>query len=761
MPRLSAASRGAPPESSPAARSARRRRPARFSGRGLAAVCLLLLVGALAAARPAYAQSACPTPDFGDRRNIWTATLTVGAGLLASYHGFYAVVPPTVGSLSPATFTIGTTPYTIDTLLVETSSSVPGQLEFGLASTLPLALRDILRLHVCGTSYDLRGSTLTSFGNYTWNAGLNWSSESSRTVYLSLPSRPASGRPSVRGVPSGGVPTVGLPLTADTSGISDADGTEGATFEYQWQRWDGDRWVDITGATEKSYVPVAADFGKSVRVVVDMVDALGNENAGLTSSSTAQVAAQSQSCDAIPHGLNSEAATHLWHGKMQVKQSGSKYGYSTSSPAFGRLQKILSIPRIFPWNGRSHLLSSQYYLNSVIVQNGALTIAVQSRVLAPQDRERLTFWVCGRPFKLSDATENASDYSYTWSDTGLDWRQVRQILDDNRMAGRYVYRGLYMTIGKPPAPWDGQGVVQGNKLILIFHEALDLDSVPAASAFTTQVRTGSAPTVSDVAIDGRTVVLTLSAAVTNAANKSIKATYTRPDDNPLQDRDGNKVYSYTNSWIWVPTVSVLPAPSRQQAFVSNYAQLGVAFTFPTSSTNTGLAQRFTTGNYEVDLRAVRMRMSAQTGTEPRVSIYSDSSGAPGTSLLGLSNPGSISRSNAQGLNFSGNLRLEPRTRYWVVLERASGSGVMSVALTTSTAEDGGRQPNWTIGDLVRTRNSGTWGGVVGYDQPRRKPSDPGQSSRGDGPEPACADGRDRDARRRRREGALAVAGRTQ
>ena len=559
MPRLNAASRGAPPESSPAARSARGLRLPRFGWRRLAVA--LLVLGALAAARPAHAQSACPVPDFGDRRNIWTATLTVGAGAFDANHGFNAAASPTVGNLSPPTFTIGTTPYTIDRLFVETASSDPGQLRFRVTSTLPLAIRNNLRLHVCGTSYDLSGATPADDGDYRWNTGLNWSLESSRTVYLSLPmNRPASGRPSVRGVPSGGVPTVGLPVTADTSGISDADGTEGATFEYQWQRWDGDRWVDITGATDKSYVPVAADFGKSVRVVVDMVDDLGNEEAGLTSRSTAQVAAQSQSCPAIPHGLNSEAATHLWHGKMQVKQSGSKYGYSRSSPSFGSLQIITPVPRRFPWKGRSYLLSKYYYLKSVIVQNGALTIAVQSAVLAPQDRERLTFWVCGRPFKLSDATENASDYSYTWSDTGLDWRQVRQILDDNRMAGRYVYRGLYMTIGKPPAPWDGQGVVQGNKLILIFHEALDPDSVPAASAFTTQVRTGSAPTVSDVAIDGRTVVLTLSAAVTNAANKSIKATYTRPDDNPLQDRDGNKVYSYTSSWIWVPTVSVLPVP---------------------------------------------------------------------------------------------------------------------------------------------------------------------------------------------------------
>ena len=733
MPRLSAASRGAPPESSPAARSARGLRLPRFGWRRLAVA--LLVLGALAAARPAHAQSACPMPDFGDRRDIRTATLTVGSVAFGLSHGFDATGSTTVGSLSPATFTIGTTTYTINRLAVQNTANAQGQLWFQTTSTLPLALQNNLRVHVCGTSYDLRGVPPV-LREYIWNAGLDWSSESSRTVYLSLPrNRPASGRPSVRGIP-----TVGLPVTADTSGISDADGTEGATFEYQWQRWVGDRWVDITGATDRSYAPVAADFGKRVRVVVDMVDALGNEQTGLTSNSSAQVAAQSQSCDAIPHGLNSEAATHLWHGKMQVKQSGSKYGYSRSSPAFGRLQKILTVPWRFPWDGRSHLLS-RHSLNSVIVQNGALTIAMQFRVLAPQDRERLTFWVCGRPFKLSDATENASDYSYTWSDTGLDWRQVRQILDDNRMAGRYVYRGLYMTIGKPPAPWDGQGVVQGNKLILIFHEALDPDSVPAASAFTTQVRTGSAPTVSDVAIDGRTVVLTLSAAVTNAANKSIKATYTRPDANPLQDRDGNKVYSYTSSWIWVPTVSVLPAPSRQQAFVSNLGQDGLTVTFPSSSIE-GLAQPFTTGNYAVDLRAVRMRMSVTVGQEPRVFLHSDSSGAPGTRLLRLSNPGRFSRSSAQGLNFSGNFRLEPRTRYWVVLEGTPGvaaSSTMNVGGTTSTAQDGGKQPNWDDRRLGADSELGNLGGVVGYDHPRRKHADRNQCSRGDGPEPARAE----------------------
>ena len=67
---------------------------------------------------------------------------------------------------------------------------------------------------------------------------------------------------------------------------------------------------------------------------------------------------------------------------------------------------------------------------------------------------------------------------------------------------------------------------------------------------------------------------------------------------------------------------------------SQAAELGVNASVP------GLAVQFTTGS-ETDgylISEVRLDISATSGTIPRVSIYSDSSGQPGSSLKILTNP---------------------------------------------------------------------------------------------------------------------------
>ena len=75
------------------------------------------------------------------------------------------------------------------------------------------------------------------------------------------------------GVPSiTGVPRVGETLTADTSAITDANGTDEATFTYEWLKIDGTFSSPIAGATNKSYTPTAALAGKPITVNVTMTD---------------------------------------------------------------------------------------------------------------------------------------------------------------------------------------------------------------------------------------------------------------------------------------------------------------------------------------------------------------------------------------------------------------------------------------------------------------------------------------------------------
>ena len=111
---------------------------------------------------------------------------------------------------------------------------------------------------------------------------------------------PATGRPTISGTAQ-----VGETLTANTSGIADADGLENATFSYQWIRNDGTSDTDITDATRSRYTLVDADEGQTLKVRVTFTDDVGHDET-LTSASTAAIAAedpQSQEPPAKPTGL--------------------------------------------------------------------------------------------------------------------------------------------------------------------------------------------------------------------------------------------------------------------------------------------------------------------------------------------------------------------------------------------------------------------------------------------------------------------------
>ena len=89
--------------------------------------------------------------------------------------------------------------------------------------------------------------------------------------------------------PPTGAPTIsgtaepGQTLTADVSGIADADGLTSATFTYQWVSYDGNADTDIQGATDSTYTLVPADEGRAFRVRVSFTDDDGNRQS-LTSA---------------------------------------------------------------------------------------------------------------------------------------------------------------------------------------------------------------------------------------------------------------------------------------------------------------------------------------------------------------------------------------------------------------------------------------------------------------------------------------------
>ena len=92
---------------------------------------------------------------------------------------------------------------------------------------------------------------------------------------------------------------MGETLTADTSGIADADGLTNATFTYQWLADD----ADIAGATGSTYTLVEADENKAIKVKVSFTDDAGNGET-LISEATDAVAAATQ-----PHNPATGAPT--------------------------------------------------------------------------------------------------------------------------------------------------------------------------------------------------------------------------------------------------------------------------------------------------------------------------------------------------------------------------------------------------------------------------------------------------------------------
>ena len=104
----------------------------------------------------------------------------------------------------------------------------------------------------------------------------------SEEVVIAEENNPASGQPTISGTAE-----VGQPLTADISGIADADGLSGVTYNYQWLADD----AEISGATDSSYTLTSSEQGKTIKVRVDFTDN-ARQAESLTSAATAAVAAR-------------------------------------------------------------------------------------------------------------------------------------------------------------------------------------------------------------------------------------------------------------------------------------------------------------------------------------------------------------------------------------------------------------------------------------------------------------------------------------
>ena len=134
------------------------------------------------------------------------------------------------------------------------------------------------------TTYTLtdseQGKTVKVRVSFTDDAGNDESLTSAATGTVEArPNSPATGAPVIVGTAQ-----VGETLTADTSGIADADGLSSVAYSYQWLADD----ADIAGATDSSYTPTDGDEGAIIKLRVSFTDDAGNEET-MTSAATEPV----------------------------------------------------------------------------------------------------------------------------------------------------------------------------------------------------------------------------------------------------------------------------------------------------------------------------------------------------------------------------------------------------------------------------------------------------------------------------------------
>ncbi len=139
-----------------------------------------------------------------------------------------------------------------------------------------------------------------SFTDDEGNAEMLTSAATDAVSAEPTPNNPATGAPTISGTAQ-----VGETLTADTSGIADADGLSNVQYEYQWL---ADA-AEIAGAIGSTYTLADTDEGKVIKVRVSFADDAGNEETLTSVATDAVAAAEPSEPPDKPRGLEA-TATH-------------------------------------------------------------------------------------------------------------------------------------------------------------------------------------------------------------------------------------------------------------------------------------------------------------------------------------------------------------------------------------------------------------------------------------------------------------------
>ena len=276
-----------------------------------------------------------------DSTAAWTATLTVGVSGSGSEAVWgYSWFLDGMGTLDKRTYNEGD--QTIEVMAILLSNG------FVAFNVRPHPSVDFV-LTVDGTEFasadasEVKSQTLIS---YVWATTLDWAEDDRVALSLTLKdtdsaeqSEPAENTPAT-GLPTmSGTPQAGQTLTANTTGISDADGLDNVDYSYQWIGSNGNSDTDIEDATDSTYTPSSGDVGKTIKVKVSFTDDADNDET-LTSEATVAVAAtvpsapqsltvtsgsQTRELDVSWHAPSSNGGSDITGYKVQWKESTDRW----------------------------------------------------------------------------------------------------------------------------------------------------------------------------------------------------------------------------------------------------------------------------------------------------------------------------------------------------------------------------------------------------------------------------------------------------
>ena len=493
------------------------------------------------AVMPAADLSTCP----GGVTDIWCATLTVGHDGTAV--GFDSSSGQ--GSVSPVKFTLETVEYTVTQLqvglfgdvLFSTAPDLPadgagltlhlqnvsGERALPLSDAVTNSLVDVVLAGGAYTDAADPVSDVSLLRTLSADDPLPADTDIGTEVAVRLSLDPAaSGQPDISGVPQ-----AGRTLTAGIGTIADANGLNNQTFPddytFQWIRVNSDLTETNIGSDQHTYAVQAADVGSTIKVAVEFDDDDGNPEGPLASAETAAVVRMQESCAADrPHAD--------WCTTMTAGVFSSVYGYrAVGATRYGELVQ----PAIVH-GGTTYTVTQLELLDTAVFGADAVRMTLNDHVPLGT-----AFDFGGAAFPADSSSRSSTVGVHEWD-----------VADDFgwRLDGQKV------TVSANLPPVLVSATADGTSLVLAYAEDLDEGSEPGTGAYAVTVE-GSAVTVSNVAVSGDTVTLTLGTAVT--PGQAVTLSYTAPGTDPVQDESGLDAPSFSNRAVTVPGATGAPSVS--------------------------------------------------------------------------------------------------------------------------------------------------------------------------------------------------------